>query len=438
MSQTFLESDAQIIAVQYDCISLKAKNISADIAKKFPYANFYESSETTPKPGTIKLAGNKKKGERFVLAMFTQYYSGEPNDTDDSVEKREEWYLKCLDHIAKIKNLKSVTFSRDEHREVIVEWGKAQPNIKVDVLPSTLIEPDTVEIFPVCTEIDTRVVYHEWLRGIVDRILGTDSERIYDLLKKDENSSEEEFSYETMTLKKFTEKNIPEGWEEFFESILKNDGLDEISNYLKNEVEHGKIIYPPLAEIYSAFESCPLAETRVIIMGQDPYHTEKTAMGLAFGHHDERIKLQPSLRNIYKALEHDNFEPNWKSGDLSYWAVQGVFLVNTALTVRKGEAASHAQISKTKTGPWSYFINQLFRYLNEKCEHLVIIMWGEKAQEHSIFFDDKHFKISAPHPAASVYKPSNTEFFDHKPFSKTNKQLEKWGYEQIDWNLNNI
>ena len=234
----------------------------------------------------------------------------------------------------------------------------------------------------------------------------------------------------------YTKSNIPEGWEDFFDPLIKEDGLGDLNVFLKKEVEKS-IIYPPLEEVYTAFDLCPPEDIKVIIIGQDPYHTEGAAMGLAFGHHDTRGKIQPSLRNIHKALRNDGYEVNEEcGGDLGGWASEGVFLINTALTVRKGEAGSHARKSKMKGGPWTYFTNQLFRYLNETLDHVVVVMWGAKAHEYGSFFDDeKHHKITAPHPAASSYNPSNTEFFDHKPFSRANTQLKKWGMEEVFWDI---
>ena len=242
-------------------------------------------------------------------------------------------------------------------------------------------------------------------------------------------------TWKDMSLIEHTRNGIPEGWEDFFEDILENDGLKDVSKLLSKEAKKYEI-YPPIREVYSAFDDCAPEDIKVVIIGQDPYHTEGAAMGVAFGHHDDRVKLQPSIRNVYKCLEKDGIEVNWDSGDLSLWRFQGVFLINTALTVRKGEAGSHAPKSKSQAGPWEYFAGQLFMHLNEVCDHLVVMMWGSKAHAYaSSFSQDKHLHIKAPHPAASAYNPSNTEFFDHKPFSRANKQLGKWGKETIDWNL---
>ena len=150
-------------------------------------------------------------------------------------------------------------------------------------------------------------------------------------------------------------------------------------------------------------------------------------MGLAFSHFPDRNKIQPSLKNIYKELESEGFKVNHESGDLTSWAEQGVFLINTALTVRQGEAGSHTLI-------WKGFTSALFEYLNERNDGMIIVMWGNVAQSYSELFDDeKHRKIMTVHPSPLS---ANRGFFGSNPFTKVNKMLTKIGKEVIDWNLN--
>jgi uracil-DNA glycosylase len=256
--------------------------------------------------------------------------------------------------------------------------------------------------------------------------------------EESEEKDSDEVTWSTTTLKDYTSSNIPEGWEEHFESQLDGGGLDDVSKFLAKEAKSHEI-YPPIEEVYTAFSMCPAQNVRVVVIGQDPYHTKGAAMGIAFGHHADRGKLQPSLRNIYKCLKTDipDVDIDETSGDLSLWCVQGVFLINTALTVREGEAGSHASKSKSTPGVWDHFIGQTLDYLNENCDHLVVIMWGSKAQEYRSHFDSKkHSFITAPHPAAGAYNAEKSaEFFEHKPFTKTNKFLKKYGMEEIDWSL---
>jgi len=214
-------------------------------------------------------------------------------------------------------------------------------------------------------------------------------------------------------------------WKEFYDCQTEN--LTEVAQFLDREIKKGKTIYPPIENIFAACSYCSPTSVKVVIIGQDPYHTPGAAMGLAFSHLPDKGSLQPSLGNIFKELTCDGFSPN-DTGDLTPWAKQGVFLINTALTVEEGKANSHREA-------WdeSCFIDQLFRYLNRTCDHLVIIAWGKHAQEMSkVFTDPPHVKIVSSHPSPFS---ANQGFFGSRPFSKTNKFLKKWGKSPIDWNL---
>lgn len=253
-----------------------------------------------------------------------------------------------------------------------------------------------------------------------------------------DDDEENVIDWEDMSLEEYTQDIILndssyEEWEDFFEVCLEAFYLKNIDKTLKNELKNGKCISPPLEDIYNAFLWTPLSKIKVIIIGQDPYATPGVAMGIAFGHHKE--KLQPSLRNIYNSIEEDGYIPE-RSGDLRKWCDQGVFLINTALTVRVGKSGSHSSIytgGKFK-GLWAEFITHLFSYLDTIKDHLVVIMWGSKAQHYSSLFDDrKHYLLKAPHPAASCYDSSNTGFLKCHHFSKCNSKLVEWGYPQINW-----
>ena len=239
------------------------------------------------------------------------------------------------------------------------------------------------------------------------------------------------YTWKTATLLEYTLKNIPKTYEKFFEIMESGGCLQDISSFLEKE-SRVYDIYPPMDNIYKAFEFCDLDNLKVVAVGQDPYHTKGAAMGVAFGHLDG-VKLQPSLRNIYKAVEKDGFKISTEGGDITKWCKQGVFFINTALTVRAGEAGSHT--TKSKDGPWEYFIRQLFRFIDEKKEHLVVMLWGAAAQKYKDSFSSKHFIITTCHPAACAYNPSNTEFFDSLCFSKANRKLKTWGMTPIDWSL---
>ncbi len=254
---------------------------------------------------------------------------------------------------------------------------------------------------------------------------------IKDISKKEESSDDddEEITYKNTTLVEFTKDFMPEEWKKFFKKQLKSGCIEDVSDFLKKEAKRFTI-YPPLEEIYSAFDYCPLDDIKVVIIGQDPYYAPGAAMGLAFSHNPDRKKIQSSLLNIYKELKSDGFKPDSTSGDLVGWAQQGVFLINTALTVRQNVGNSHGK----KDGPWSYFTEKLFKFLNEECDHLVIVMWGNEARKFAHLFDEnKHEKIFGVHPSGLS---ANRGFFGKKYFSQINACLRKWKLDLIDWNDN--
>lgn len=399
-NSNLLEVSAQVIAQQCNCTSKRTRGLSAAIAKKYPYANFYSRRTETSEPGTIELRGKKRKNQRYVLALYAQYYPGKPKANDTSGD-RIMWFNKCLHRISKIKNLRSIAFPSgigcglaggewNVYQRLIEEWTETIPNIKVYIIS---LEPSTVIKDEECISSDWKIT------ELVDCI----------------------------------QSSAPRGWEDFFHNLPRKK-LQNLSKFLHKEAQE-TTLHPPITDVFKAFELCPLKKIKVIIIGQDPYHSPGAAMGVAFGHHSERKKIQPSLRKIYQALENDGYKADWESGNLSNWCAQGVLLINTALTVREGKAGSHASTS-SKPGPWHFFIDTLFEYLDRTSDHLVVMMWGAKAQKYRKYFSqEKHLHIEAPHPAASVYNPKNTEFFDHKPFSSANRQLKKWKIKTIDWNL---
>ncbi len=462
---------AQIIAQQCNCVSSKTKGLSKDIITKFPYANFYNKDR---KPGTIRLLGSPKKGNRLVLAMFSQRNPGKPVG-DDSFEQREEWFLSCLRKISKLKGLKSIAFpfkigcglaggNWKHYQSMIDDWVLDNTHIEVKIIcqdtdPKTPIKgqiPDDYEFLKWAWEqfkeshlINTDSLQRYWIDNELMKECKRKSKENFEEssdndfvehskedsqeesqegnFEEDSNSSHRELNptYETMTFGEYIDEFTPPGWEDFFETIGGEDSyISDLSVDISKKVKSGETIYPPLNEVFTAFD-CHLSDIKVIIIGQDPYHNHGAAMGLAFSVPEE-AKIQPSLRNIFKELRNDGFKDDPTCGDLFYWVDQGVFLINTALTVAEGQPDSNKNI-------WVEFTRQLFIYINKMCKHLVIIMWGGKAKKlGSVFSSKKHHKITGGHPS-----PLNksVEFLGTKPFSKTNKQLKRWGYKPIDWNL---
>jgi uracil-DNA glycosylase len=213
-------------------------------------------------------------------------------------------------------------------------------------------------------------------------------------------------------------------WCSFFEGTLPI--IKKIDEKLIADYNDNITIYPKPNEVFNAMLYSPLADMKVCIIGQDCYHTPGAAMGLAFSHNDNYKKIQPSLKNIYKELIAEGYKVNTKSGNLVKWAEQGVFLINTALTVKKDEANSHCEY-------WREFTIELFKYISKECNHLVVIMWGNQAKSYKKYFDKtKHQFIISAHPSPLS---ATRGFFGSKPFTQTNKYLELWNMNPIDWNL---
>ena len=188
-------------------------------------------------------------------------------------------------------------------------------------------------------------------------------------------------------------------------------------------------IFPPSDEIFTAFELTPLAEVKVVIIGQDPYHGDGQAHGLCFSVKPD-IETPPSLVNIYKELNSDLgcYIPN--NGYLTKWAKQGVLMLNTVLTVRAHQANSHRGIG------WEEFTDAAIRILNEQDRPIVYLLWGKPAQmKKSMLNNPKHLILEAPHPSPlSAYRG----FFGCQHFSKTNAFLKENGLTPIDWQIENL
>ncbi|TCT25502.1 uracil-DNA glycosylase [Melghiribacillus thermohalophilus] len=187
-----------------------------------------------------------------------------------------------------------------------------------------------------------------------------------------------------------------------------------------------KTIYPDMHDIYNAFHYTPYQKTKVVILGQDPYHGPNQAHGFSFSV-KPGVDIPPSLKNIYKELQDDiGFQiPN--HGYLIHWAKQGVLLLNAVLTVRSHQANSHRGMG------WEIFTDRVIEVLNAREVPLAFILWGRNAREKAKAVDrDKHFIIESPHPSPLS---AHRGFFGSKPFSKTNQFLQSIGENPIDWQL---
>ena len=196
----------------------------------------------------------------------------------------------------------------------------------------------------------------------------------------------------------------------------------KLESFLKEEYS-SKTIFPPKDEVFSMFNYCELDEVKVVIIGQDPYHEINQAHGLAFSV-KEGNKLPKSLINIYKEL-YDDLLITRLTGELSDWARQGVFLINTILTVEEGKANSH------RNKGWEIFTSRVIEELNKDNHPKVFVLWGKQAFEYEkMITNSKHGIIKSAHPSPlSAYRG----FFGSKPFSRINEFLKNNNLEPIDW-----
>jgi uracil-DNA glycosylase len=185
-------------------------------------------------------------------------------------------------------------------------------------------------------------------------------------------------------------------------------------------------VFPPHEDVFAALHLTSYAETRVMILGQDPYHGPNQAHGLAFSV-QPGVRTPPSLQNMHKELESDLGIPRPEHGNLGAWARQGVLLLNATLTVRAHDAASHQ-----KQG-WETFTDQVIRAVNDKSDQVVFILWGASARRKKALVDtSRHTIIESPHPSPLS---AHRGFFGSRPFSRANAALVEAGLAPIDWTL---
>ena len=229
-----------------------------------------------------------------------------------------------------------------------------------------------------------------------------------------------------MTTKKMPNMDIT--WLVALEDEFKKPYMLNLRQFLIQEKSKNKIIFPPNEKTFSSLQLTSLNEVKLVIIGQDPYHGVGQANGLAFSV-EKDTKIPPSLINIYKELGEDiNLQPP-NHGDLSFWAKQGVLLLNSVLTVVKGEPASHSDKG------WEIFTDKVIEILNQK-ENLVFMLWGSYAQKKGSIIDtSKHCVLKAPHPSPLS---AHRGFFGSKHFSKANQYLTKKGKTPIKWTQEEI
>ena len=209
-------------------------------------------------------------------------------------------------------------------------------------------------------------------------------------------------------------------WDEVLTEEMNKSYFNHIKNFIKEERKN-KTIFPLKEDLFNAFKLTDFKDIKVVILGQDPYHGENEAMGLSFSVR-RGVRTPPSLRNIFKELK-DDLGIDRTDTDLSDWAKEGVFLLNTVLTVEKDKANSHKDIG------WEIFTDFVIKQINDKLENVVFILWGRQARDKKRIITNKsHYVIESAHPSPlSAYNG----FFGSKPFSKTNDFLRNKKKEEI-------
>jgi len=217
-------------------------------------------------------------------------------------------------------------------------------------------------------------------------------------------------------------------WDELLKTEFQKEYYQKLRRFLAYEYRTKKI-YPNMYKIFEALKLTPYKDVKVVILGQDPYHGENQAHGLAFSV-NKGVPIPPSLMNIFKELADDLncYIPN--NGCLEHWAKQGVLLLNTSLTVVAGLANSHRNIG------WEIFTDRIIELLNLKDSPVVFLLWGSNARSKAkLITNPEHLILEAAHPSPLS---ANRGFFGCRHFSKANKFLESKGLEPIDWQIPNI
>jgi uracil-DNA glycosylase len=218
------------------------------------------------------------------------------------------------------------------------------------------------------------------------------------------------------------EWGLPPCWADALSGYFGTESSRKLRRFVASERSE-QVVFPPEAQLFSAFWATRLPSVRVVILGQDPYHDLGQAHGLAFSV-PEGQKLPPSLRNIYKELAADLGVPEPRSGNLGAWAAQGVLLLNTVLTVRAHSPASHS-----KHG-WEAFTDQVLSVLSHAKQPLVFVLWGAHAQRKRDLIQAHHVLIESPHPSPLS---AHRGFFGSRPFTAINGALQRLGSEPIHW-----
>ncbi|MDA0370286.1 MAG: uracil-DNA glycosylase [Actinomycetota bacterium] len=214
-------------------------------------------------------------------------------------------------------------------------------------------------------------------------------------------------------------------WNPLLRSEFDEPYWHELQRFVADERRNGPV-FPPADDVFTALHLTPYADVKVVILGQDPYHGPGQAHGLCFSVR-RGVTIPPSLRNVYQELRNDLGVPTPSHGNLEHWARRGVLLLNTTLTVRSGQAASH------QGKGWERFTDRVISTVNDKHERVVFLLWGAPSRKKKVLVDgSRHTVIESAHPSPLS---AHNGFFGSRPFSRTNDALREAGRDPIDWQL---
>ena len=217
---------------------------------------------------------------------------------------------------------------------------------------------------------------------------------------------------------------IPASWQKHLGGERKKPYFSQLENFVADEQQR-YAIFPPPEKIFTALELTSYEDTRVLLLGQDPYIQKGQAHGLCFSVEDKKARIPPSLKNIYKELKDDVGVAPPNHANLTAWAKQGILMLNVVLTVREGQSNSH------KNKGWEMFTDEIIRLVSLKEETVVFVLWGKDAQKKIPLIDaSKHVIVQGAHPS-----PLARGFIGSRPFSKINQALRNANRGEIDWRI---
>ncbi|KAI9989058.1 hypothetical protein PInf_022784 [Phytophthora infestans] len=255
--------------------------------------------------------------------------------------------------------------------------------------------------------------------------------------EKELKEDQEEHDGETLPVTRFSELQkmmrlrslMHQSWFDLLQNEFARGSFQTLTRFLEGEEGRKKTVYPPPTDVFAALRDCAFSNLKVVILGQDPYHGPQQAHGLSFSVR-HGVPPPPSLKNIFKEVMCDTGIERPTHGCLSCWSRQGVLLLNTVLTVRRGEPNSH------KKRGWEQLTDAVISKVNKDASNVVFLLWGKPAQEKGALIDSRrHLVVCSSHPSPLGATKTNAPFLGSKCFSRANSYLKEHGKEPIDWSV---